>query len=103
MNSIVLVATSLLAWVQKFVGHALPERWISGPRVRRITALLPVALLAALIAVSTLTTQGEVSIDARAAGLAAAFVALLLRAPFLVVLIVAAATAAGLRAVGLAG
>lgn len=39
---------------------------------------------------------------ARLAGLAAAFVALLLRAPFLVVLLVAAVTAGGLRALGLA-
>ena len=101
MNSLVLVATSVLAWLQKYAGHAVPERWVSGPRISRITALLPVALLAALIAVSALTSDGVVSVDARVAGLAAAFVALL-RAPFLVVLIVAAATAAALRALGLA-
>jgi len=102
LNSLVLVATSVLAWLQKYAGHAVPERWVSGPRISRITALLPVALLAALIAVSALTSDGVVSVDARVAGLAAAFVALLLRAPFLVVLIVAAATAAALRALGLA-
>jgi hypothetical protein len=102
VNSVILVVTSLLAWVQKYAGHAVPERWVSGARVSRITALLPVALLAALIAVSALTTAGSVSLDARLAGLAAAFVALILRAPFLLVLLVAAATAAGLRAAGLA-
>ena len=39
----------------------------------------------------------ELSIDARLAGLAAAVVALLLRAPFIVVVFVAALTAALLR------
>jgi hypothetical protein len=57
--------------------------------------LLPVALLAALVATQTF---GE-GVDARAAGLAAAVLALLARAPFLVVVGVAAGTAALLRAV----
>ena len=56
------------------------------------------SLLAALVAVQTFTTTGRLVLDARAAGLAAAAVALMLRAPFLVVVIVGAAVAAGLRA-----
>jgi predicted branched-subunit amino acid permease len=55
--------------------------------------LLPVALLAALIATQTFSE----GVDARAAGLGAAVVALLLRAPFLVVVASAAATTALLR------
>jgi hypothetical protein len=73
------------------------------PGVRRITGLLPVALLAALVAVQTFAVGQTLVIDARLAGLAAAVVALLLRAPFLVVVLVAAVTAAVLRASGLAG
>jgi hypothetical protein len=61
----------------------------------RVADLLPVALLAALIATQTF---GE-GIDARAAGLAVAALALLVRAPFLVVVTVAAATTALLRLV----
>lgn len=102
MSWAAVLITSVLAWLQKYLGHLVPEAWVEEPRVARAAALLPVGLLAALIAVSTVTTNGEVSVDARLAGLAAAFVALLLRAPFLVVLLVAAATAAGLRALGLA-
>jgi hypothetical protein len=63
--------------------------------------LLPVALLAALVAVQTLDGGGEVVLDARAAALAAAAFALLLRAPFLVVLLVAALVAAGSSGAGL--
>ena len=63
--------------------------------------LLPVSLLAGLVAVQTFGAPGgRLVLDARVAGLAAAAVALLLRAPFLVVILVAAAVAAGLRALG---
>jgi branched-subunit amino acid transport protein len=102
MSTIAVLVTSLLAWLQKYVGHLVPRRWVEGERVSRAAALLPVALLAGLIAVSTLSTSDGISVDARVAGLAAAFVALVLRAPFLLVLVVAAATAALLRVAGLA-
>ena len=63
--------------------------------------MLPVALLAALVAVQTFTTTGGTFVvDARAGALAVALVALALRAPFLLVVVLAAATAAGLRALG---
>lgn len=96
-----VVATSVAAWLQKYLGYLVPERLVAGPRAQLAATLVPVGLLAALIAVSTLTTDGTVSIDARIAGLAAATVALILRAPFLLVLVVAAATAGLLRALGL--
>ena len=70
------------------------------PVVRRTADLLPVALLAALVAVQVFGRRGTTAradVDARLAGLAAAFVALLLRAPFLVVVFVAALTAALIR------
>jgi branched-subunit amino acid transport protein len=65
--------------------------------VERVADLIPVALLSALVAVQVFADGTELTVDARAAGLAAAAVALVLRAPFLVVVIVAAATAALLR------
>ena len=62
-----------------------------------------VALLAALIAVQAMGRGESLAIDpARLAGLGAAAAALLLRAPFLVVILTAAGTAAGLRALGVA-
>ena len=74
-------------------GRALP------PRLERVVDLLPAALLAALIAVQTFVTEGELTVDARAAGVAAAAVAAWRDAPFLVVVGVAMAVAAAVRAV----
>jgi hypothetical protein len=81
----------------KLAGLSLPERLLDNPRIRRIAALLPVALLAALTAIQTVATGSRLVIDARLAGVAAGAVALLLRAPFLVVVAVAAGTAALIR------
>ena len=82
----------------KLAGMSVPATVLRRPLVQRIADLLPVALLAALIAVQVFSGDGRsLTIDARLAGLGAAVVALLLRAPFLVVVIVAALTAAGLR------
>ena len=88
-------------YLLKLAGMSVPERALSHPVVRRTADLLPVVLLAALIAVQVFVSKGpdgpELSIDARLAGLAAAFVALLLRMPFLVVVVAAALTAALIR------
>lgn len=95
----VLVA-SIGAFLTKLAGHLLPESVLERPMVRRASTLLPVALLAALTAVQTVWADGRVVLDARSAGVAVAVVALLLRAPFLVVVLSAAATAGLLRALG---
>ena len=88
-------------YLLKLAGMSVPERALAHPVVRRTADLLPVVLLAALVAVQVFVSRGhdgpELTIDARLAGLGAAFVALLLRLPFLVVVFVAALTAALLR------
>ncbi|MCK2220862.1 AzlD domain-containing protein [Actinomadura sp. ATCC 31491] len=79
----------------KLAGLAAPRRVLEHPVVRRFAELVPVTLLAALIAVQTFTEAGGLRFDpARTAGLVAAVVALLLRAPFLAVLVCAAAVTA---------
>lgn len=85
----------------KLAGHLLPEHWLAQPRVARVAALATVALLAALVAVQTATSGGRLTLDARLPALVVAAVALALRAPFVVVVLLAAATAAGLRLLGL--
>ncbi|MFC6935436.1 AzlD domain-containing protein [Actinomadura yumaensis] len=99
---IAVIVTGLGCYALKFGGLVMPQRILDDPRVRRFTELVPVALLTALIAVQTLAADGpSLELDApRLAGLGAA-VGALLRAPFLVVLAVAAAVAAGLRLAGL--
>lgn len=97
----VLVA-SALAFALKLLGHLVPERWLDGERTTRITSALPIALLAALVAVQTVTrSSGALVLDSRLAAVGVAVVALLLRAPFIVVVVLAAAVAAGLRLLGL--
>jgi len=93
-----ILASALACYLLKLAGLSVPARWLEAPVVQRIAALLPVALLAALAAVQTLATGTHLVLDARLAGVAAALTALLLRAPFLVVVAVAAATAAAVRA-----
>ncbi len=65
----------------------------------RVVDLLAPALLAALVATQAFGSDEAVVLDERAAGLLAAGVAILLRAPLLAVIVVAAVTAATLRAV----
>ena len=69
-------------------------RWLG-----RLGALLPAGLLAALVVVSTFSQGRALHVDARAVGLAAAAVALIARAPFWVVVLVAVAVTALVRAV----
>ena len=91
----------VLAYATKLAGHLVPAAWLTGRVTARALALLPVALLSALVGVQTVSAPGPALIlDARVAGVAGALVALLLRAPFLVVLVVAAAVAAVARAAG---
>ncbi|MBY8887204.1 AzlD domain-containing protein [Streptomyces sp. PTM05] len=82
---IAIALTAIGAYVVKLLGLSVPAGLLERPTVRRLAALVPVALLAALTAVQTFSTGRHLVVDARAAGLAAALVALLLRAPFLVI------------------
>ncbi|MCU0300792.1 MAG: AzlD domain-containing protein [Candidatus Nanopelagicales bacterium] len=95
-----VLLASALAFLTKWAGHLLPEGLLERPLVRRSAAMLPIALLAALTAIQAFWSPVGFTLDARAAGLGVAVVALLLRAPFLVVVLAAAATAALLRAMG---
>lgn len=100
---IAVLATAAGCYALKLAGLTVPPRWLAHPRAQRFAVLVPVALLAALIAVQALGRGEALALaPARLGGLGAAVVALRLRAPFLVVIAVAAATDAGLHALGLA-
>ncbi len=93
--AILVAATG--CYLLKLAGLSVPQRVLEHPKVRHLAALLPVALLSALIFVQTFAEREHLVVDARAAGVAVGVVAVTLRAPFLVVLVLAAATAALLR------
>ena len=92
-----ITAVAVGGYALKASGYFIPERVLERPRVTRIALLTPVALLAALTAVQVFGDGQGLVLDARAAGLAFAVVALLLRAPFLVVVVGAATIAALVR------
>jgi branched-subunit amino acid transport protein len=86
-------------YLLKLAGLSLPERVLSHPTVERVADLIPVALLAALVAVQVASSGTALTLDARALGLGFAVVALLLRMPFLVVVVGASVVAALARLV----
>ncbi|MDX3072528.1 AzlD domain-containing protein [Streptomyces sp. NPDC088354] len=96
---IAIAATAFGCYAVKLLGLSVPAGFLERPLVRRLAALLPIALLAALTALQTFGEGRTLVLDARGAGLAAAAVALVLRAPFLVVVAVAVVVTGSLRAV----
>lgn len=95
-----ILVTSVGCYLLKLAGPLIPRQWLEQPWVARVAGLLPVALLAALAAVQAFAVDTRLVVDARLAGVAAGVVALLLRAPFLVVVAAAAGTAALVRLAG---
>ena len=95
----ILIASGA-AYALKLLGYVVPQSWLDTPLLLRITALIPVALLSALIGLWTFVDGSTIGIDARVPGVLAALIALLLRAPFLVVIVAAAAVTAVVRALG---
>lgn len=91
---IVVVGAAIGTYLLKLAGLSLPPAALERPLVRRVVDLIPAALLAALVAVNALTTEGDLVVDFRLAALAAAALALALRAPFIVVLVVASGVGA---------
>jgi branched-subunit amino acid transport protein len=99
MTWLAIVVAGVGCYLLKLAGLSVPARVLERPLVDRVADLLPVALLSALIAVQVVASGHDLVLDARLVGLGAAFVALLLRAPFIVVVLVAAASAALVRLV----
>ena len=82
-------------YLTKLAGYAVPARWLQNPRMTRVAGAITVALLASLTVMNTFAAGTALVIDARLAALAAAALALWLRLPFLLV-VVLGAVAAGL-------
>ena len=96
-----VLATCAGCYALKALGLHIPERWLAHRRTGTALMVLPVALLASLATSQTAATGQHLVIDARLAGVAAGSIAAMARAPFVVVIAVAAGTAAALRLAGL--
>ncbi|MEE2570239.1 AzlD domain-containing protein [Pseudarthrobacter sp. J64] len=95
----ILVACAL-AYAWKLMGYFVPAKLLENPRMSRIAGTMTIGLLASLTVVNALATGQALVFDARIGALVAAAIALALRAPFLVVVLAGAGTAAGLRLLG---
>jgi branched-subunit amino acid transport protein len=89
-----VVVGSVGCYLLKLAGLSVPAAWVEQPWVRRVVDFVPAALLAALVAVQAVTSGHDLVLDGRLVGLSVAAVALALRAPFIVVLVLAGAAGA---------
>ncbi|WP_149084858.1 MULTISPECIES: AzlD domain-containing protein [Microbacterium] len=97
-----ILLAALLCLALKAAGYLVPSKVLEAPRPARISDLLTVALLAALVAVQSLGDGQAVTVDARVPALLVAAGLLWMRQSFLVVVASAALVAALLRLFGLA-
>jgi branched-subunit amino acid transport protein len=91
---VAVLAASIGCYLLKLAGLSVPAAWVEQPWVARFVDFVPAALLAALVAVQALASGQQLVVDGRLVGLAVAAVALALRAPFIVVLVLAGAAGA---------
>lgn len=88
---------ALGAYFFKVLGLVILGQRDMPPILDRCLALIPAALIAALIAKDTLTIGQDLVVDARLAGVAAAIVAAWRRLPVIAVIVIGATVTAVLR------
>jgi branched-subunit amino acid transport protein len=96
---LVIAAVGLATMLCKAAGPVLLGQRRLPPRLAGLVEVLAPAMLAALVVTQAVGGHRELVFDERLAGIAAGAVAVALRAPLLVVMTVAAATAALVRLV----
>jgi branched-subunit amino acid transport protein len=98
MSWTLVLALAAGAYACKAIGFLLLGRRTLAPALERCLALIPAAVVSALVMKDTFSTGQHLVIDARVAGVAAATVAVWKRAPFVAVIVIAAGVTAGVRA-----
>lgn len=97
--TLTVVVASVLVFSWKLLGYLIPQRFIT-ESVQRFSERVTVTLLAALVGIQTVSGSEGLVLDARVPAVLVAAGLLLLRLPFIVVIVAAALVAAGLRALG---
>jgi branched-subunit amino acid transport protein len=97
MTWVVVLVVGVVTMLFKASGPVLLGRRELPPRVASVVEVLAPAMLAALVVTQTVGGERELVLDERLAGVAAGAVAIVLRAPIVVVMTVAAVTAALVR------
>ncbi|MFT7648312.1 MAG: branched-subunit amino acid transport protein [Candidatus Poriferisodalaceae bacterium] len=93
----VVLALTIGVYGQRALGAVAVDTNRFTPRWRRALDMLPLTIIAAVIALSTFTTSGQLTLDARVAGVGAAAVCAWRRLPMLVTVVAAAAVTAAVR------
>ncbi|MCW2539663.1 MAG: branched-chain amino acid transport [Frankiales bacterium] len=95
---VIVLLSGAGCYLLKLAGYAMPQRWFARPGLRSLIELLPVALLAALIVVEAVADGRRYDVNtARLIGFGVGAIAVWRRAPFILVVVLAAGTAAALR------
>lgn len=97
-----VLAACAVSFLIKLLGYLAPDSWVDSPIMRRASASVTIGLLASLVVTNTFASGQQLSIDARLAALVAAVIALRLKAPYIVVVLVGAVAAAVARMAGAA-
>ena len=100
--TIPLLALIIGTYALRIAGPALRTRVTISPRMDKVMTTAVAVIFVALVATSTLLVGKDFAGFALPAGVAAAAVLAWRRAPFVVIVLAAAATTAGLRWVGVA-
>ena len=95
--TVIIASLAVFSW--KMLGYLIPQKLITDG-IRAFSERVTVVLMTALVAVQTLVNGNQVEFDARVPALGVAAILFALRVPYIVVVIAAAGTAAGLRLLG---
>lgn len=101
MTFAAVLALAAGTYLLRLAGLLLRDRISMPERVQRYVDLGATALLVALVATAALTEDGGLAGWARPIGVAVGAVAAWRKAPFVLVVVLAAASTAGLRAIGI--
>ena len=94
MTWVWVLTASAVCFLLKVAGNLVPHTWLENERFARVAGMVTVGLLAAMVVTQTLADGESLVLDARVAGFTAAVLALLARAPFIVVVVAGAAVTA---------
>jgi uncharacterized membrane protein len=96
-----IAALAVGTYAFRFAGPVLAARWTLPGRLQQLTTAGAVVLLAALVATATFIDDGDLASPARVLGVTVGGVLAWRKAPFVVVVLAAAATAAVFRLAGM--
>jgi len=94
----VVIALAVGVYAQRAAGALFVTTDRLSPTARRVLNALPLAIIAGVVALTTLTNEGQFSLDARGAGVAAAALCAWRNLPMFVTVIAAATVTACVRA-----